>query len=167
RWGDRSVGGLRGHFRALARGQLTTGAVKALGGGAAAVAIAAALEGGAWGLAFSSGMAATDAIAHLLESGDHVVMGDDVYGGTYRLFAKVFDRAGIELTPVDMRHPGAVRKAVRKRTKLVWIESPTNPLLKVIDIAEMAGIARDTGEDEVLSFDMGGTTAKICFIAQG
>lgn len=105
----------------------------------------AALEGGAWGLAFSSGMAATDAIAHLLESGDHVVMGDDVYGGTYRLFAKVFSRAGIELTPVDMRDATLVRKAMRKRTKLVWIESPTNPLLKVIDIAEMAGIAREAG----------------------
>ena len=63
----------------------------------------AALEGGAWGLAFASGMAATDAIAHLLERGDHVVLADDVYGGTYRLFARVFDRAGIELTPVDMR----------------------------------------------------------------
>ncbi|HET8569877.1 MAG TPA: cystathionine gamma-synthase [Candidatus Limnocylindria bacterium] len=103
----------------------------------------AALEAGRWGLAFSSGMAATDAIAHLLSSGDHVVMGDDVYGGTYRLFARVFDRLGIELTAVDMREPSKVRRAIRKRTRLVWIESPTNPLLKVIDIAEVAGLARD------------------------
>ena len=105
----------------------------------------AALEGGAWGLAFSSGMAATDAVAHLLSSGDHVVMADDVYGGTYRLFAKVFDRAGITLTAVDMREPGDVRKAVTKRTKLVWIESPTNPTLKIVDIAAVSEIAHEAG----------------------
>ncbi len=102
----------------------------------------AALEGGAWGLAFASGMAATDAIAHLLSSGDHVVMGDDVYGGTYRLFSKVFARAGVTLTAVDMREPVNVKRALTKRTKLVWTESPTNPLLKVIDIAAVTEIAR-------------------------
>ena len=105
----------------------------------------AALEGGAWGLAFSSGMAASDAIAHLLESGDHVVMADDVYGGTYRLFAKVYARAGIELTPVDMRDARKVKRAVRKRTKLVWIESPSNPLLKVVDLAAVTAAAREAG----------------------
>jgi cystathionine beta-lyase/cystathionine gamma-synthase len=105
----------------------------------------AALEGGAWGLAFASGMAATDAVAHLLSSGDHVVMADDVYGGTYRLFARVFDRAGIELTAVDMRRPGEVRKAMRTRTKLVWIETPTNPLLKIVDVTAVARIAHDGG----------------------
>jgi cystathionine beta-lyase/cystathionine gamma-synthase len=105
----------------------------------------AALEGGAWGLAFASGMAATDAVAHLLSTGDHVVMGDDVYGGTYRLFARVFDRAGIELTAVDMRRAGEVRKAMRTRTKLVWIETPTNPLLKVVDVAAVAAIAHEGG----------------------
>ena len=102
----------------------------------------AALEHGKWGLAFASGMAATDAIAHLLSAGDHVVMGDDVYGGTYRLFARVFDRAGVTLTAVDMRDPANVRKAMRKKTKLVWIETPTNPLLKISDIAAIAEIAR-------------------------
>ena len=105
----------------------------------------AALEGGTFGLAFASGMAATDAVAHLLSSGDHVVMGDDVYGGTYRLFAKVFDRHGVSLTAVDMREPRNVRRALRKRTRLVWIETPTNPLLKVVDIAAIAGLARDAG----------------------
>ena len=105
----------------------------------------AALEGGAWGLAFSSGMAASDAIAHLLESGDHVVMADDVYGGTYRLFAKVYARAGIELTPVDMRDARKVKRAVRKRTKLVWIESPSNPLLKIVDLAAVTAAAREAG----------------------
>jgi cystathionine beta-lyase/cystathionine gamma-synthase len=102
----------------------------------------AALEDGAWGLAFASGMAATDAIAHLLSSGDHVVLGDDVYGGTYRLFARVFDRLGIGLTVVDMRDAANVRKALRKKTKLVWIETPTNPLMKILDIAAIAEIAR-------------------------
>jgi cystathionine gamma-synthase len=110
----------------------------------------AALEAGGWGLAFSSGMAATDAVAHLLASGDHVVMGDDVYGGTYRLFARVFDRLGIALTAVDMRDPRNVRRALRKRTRLVWIETPTNPLLKVADIAAIAAIARDGGAISVV-----------------
>ena len=102
----------------------------------------AALEGARWGLAFASGMAASDAVAHLLSKGDHVVMGDDVYGGTYRLFARVFDRAGLDLTAVDMRKLDAVRRAVRSRTKLVWIETPSNPLLKVLDIAALAEIAQ-------------------------
>ena len=102
----------------------------------------AALEGGSWGLAFASGMAATDAIAHLLSSGDHVVMGDDVYGGTYRLFSKVFSRVGVTVTAVDMREPAKVKRAMTKRTKLVWIESPTNPMLKVVDLAAVAAIAR-------------------------
>jgi cystathionine beta-lyase/cystathionine gamma-synthase len=101
----------------------------------------AALEGGRWGLAFASGMAAEDAIAHLLSSGDHVVMGDDVYGGTYRLFKRVFERVGIAMTAVDLRDHAAVRRALRRRTRLVWIESPTNPMLKVIDIAAIAEIA--------------------------
>jgi cystathionine beta-lyase/cystathionine gamma-synthase len=101
----------------------------------------AALEGGRWGLAFASGMAATDAIAHLLSNGDHVVMTDDVYGGTYRLFARVFDRLGVTLTAVDMRKPDSARRAMRPSTKLVWIETPSNPLLKVLDIAALAEIA--------------------------
>ena len=105
----------------------------------------AALEGGAWGLAFASGMAATDAIAHLLSAGDHVVMSDDVYGGTYRLFARVYDRAGIALSAVDMRDPANLRKAITRRTKLVWVETPTNPLLKVADVAAVTDIARKAG----------------------
>ncbi|HEV8468366.1 MAG TPA: cystathionine gamma-synthase, partial [Candidatus Limnocylindria bacterium] len=103
----------------------------------------ASLEGARWGLAFASGMAASDAVAHLLSKGDHVVMGDDVYGGTYRLFARVFDRAGITLTAVDMRKPDAVRRAMRSSTRLVWIETPSNPLLKVLDIAAIAEIAHE------------------------
>ena len=110
----------------------------------------AALEAGRWGLAFSSGMAASDAVAHLLSSGDHVVMGDDVYGGTYRLFARVFDRLGIALSAVDMRDPRNVKRALRKRTKLVWIETPTNPLLKIVDIAAVAALARDAGATSIV-----------------
>ena len=101
----------------------------------------ASLEGGRWGLAFASGMAASDAVAHLLERGDHVIMGDDVYGGTYRLFARVFDRAGIAFTAVDMRRVDSVRKAMRSSTRLVWIETPSNPLLKVLDIAAIVEVA--------------------------
>jgi len=102
----------------------------------------AALESGAWGLAFASGMAGEDAIAHLLNTGDHVVMGDDVYGGTYRLFKRIFERHGVAMTAVDMRDHPAVRRAIKRgKTKLLWIESPTNPMLKVIDIAAMAELA--------------------------
>jgi cystathionine beta-lyase/cystathionine gamma-synthase len=102
----------------------------------------AALESGAWGLAFASGMAAEDAIAHLLDTGDHVVMGDDVYGGTYRLFKRIFERHGVRMTAVDMRDHRAVRRAIiNRKTKLLWIESPTNPMLKVIDIGAMAELA--------------------------
>ncbi len=110
----------------------------------------AALESARWALAFASGMAATDAIGHLLRAGDHVVMGDDVYGGTHRLFARVFDGAGIALSAVDMRRPGEVRRALRRRTKLVWMESPTNPMLQVVDIAAVAGIARAAGAISVV-----------------
>ena len=102
----------------------------------------AALESGAWGLAFASGMAGEDAIAHLLNTGDHVVMGDDVYGGTYRLFKRIFERHGVAMTAVDMRDHRAVSRAIiKKKTKLLWIESPTNPMLKVIDIGAMAELA--------------------------
>ena len=101
----------------------------------------AALEDGRWALAFGSGMAATDAIAHLLKAGDHVVLGDDVYGGTYRLFVRVFEQLGIATTIVNMREHASVRKAIRKSTRLVWIESPTNPMLKVLDIRALSDIA--------------------------
>ena len=103
----------------------------------------AALEGGRWALAFASGMAASDAVAHLLSAGDHVVLADDVYGGTYRLFARVFDRAGVSVTPVDMTEPGNVRRAITPQTKLVWIETPSNPLLKIVDIKRVSRIAHE------------------------
>ena len=105
----------------------------------------AALEGGAHGLAFSSGLAATATILHTLRPGDHVLSGDDVYGGTFRLLDKVMKPLGVTYTMTDMRDPTKVRAAMRPSTKLVWMETPTNPMLKVFDIAMVAGIARDAG----------------------
>src|SRR2546428_3030666 len=102
----------------------------------------AALEGGRWGLAFASGMAATDAVAHLLSKGDHVVMTDDVYGGTYRLFAKLFERLGVSLTAVDMRKPEAGGRAVRARDQLAWVETPSQPPLKGRGVCALPESAR-------------------------
>jgi cystathionine gamma-lyase len=102
----------------------------------------AALEGGGHGLAFASGLAATDAVLHLLEAGDHVLASDDVYGGTFRIFDKVFRRHGLEFSYVDMSDARNVERGLRPNTRLVWIESPTNPMLKIVDLAEVARIAR-------------------------
>src|SRR5205814_8041801 len=110
----------------------------------------AALEGGPHGLAFASGLAATDAILHLLDAGDHVVHSDDVYGGTFRLFDKVFRRLGLSFTAVDMTKPGAVARAATERTRLVWVESPTNPMLKVVDLAAVAAEAKSVGAKTVV-----------------
>ncbi len=103
----------------------------------------AALEGGRYGFAFASGCAATTTILHMLSSGDHVVAGDDLYGGTYRIFERVMKQLGIDFTYVDPGKPEAFREAIRPSTKLVWIETPTNPLLKLCDIAAVAQICRD------------------------
>ena len=105
----------------------------------------AALEGGRHGLAFASGLAATDAILHALSAGDHVVYSDDVYGGTFRLFDKVFRRHGVEFTAVDMTDAASVERALRPSTRLIWIETPTNPMLKIVDLAAVAAVARARG----------------------
>jgi cystathionine gamma-lyase len=110
----------------------------------------AALEGAEHGLAFASGLAATDAILHLLEPGDHLLASDDVYGGTFRIFDKVFRRMGIEFSYVDMSDPANVEGGLRKNTKLLWIESPTNPMLKIVDLAALARIARGHGAKTVV-----------------
>lgn len=98
----------------------------------------ASLEEAEFGSAFSSGMAATAAVLNLLSSGDHAIVTDDLYGGTYRLFTKVLTRYGLEFTYVDMSDLAAVRAAIKPNTKLFWIETPTNPLLKLVDIAAIA-----------------------------
>jgi len=100
----------------------------------------AALEEARFGSAFASGMAATAAVLNLLSAGDHVVVGDDLYGGTYRLFTKVLSRYGLAFSFVDMSDLAAVRAAVVVNTKLFWIETPTNPLLKLVDIAAVSAL---------------------------
>ncbi|HET9551581.1 MAG TPA: cystathionine gamma-synthase [Anaeromyxobacteraceae bacterium] len=110
----------------------------------------AALEGAAQGLAFASGLAATDCILHLLEAGDHVLASDDVYGGTFRLFDKVYRRHGLEFSYVDMSDPANVARGLRKNTRLVWIESPTNPMLKLVDLSAVAALARAHGARTVV-----------------
>jgi len=102
----------------------------------------AALEGGAHGLAFSSGLGAMDCVLHQLAAGDHVVLSDDVYGGSFRLLDKVYKQLGIATTRVDMTDLAAVERAVTPRTRLIWLETPSNPMLKVIDIRGVAQIAR-------------------------
>jgi cystathionine gamma-synthase len=106
----------------------------------------AALEGGARGLAFASGMAAEDTLVRAVcAPGDHVVIPDDAYGGTYRLFANVLRRWGLDYAVAPIAEPDAVRAALTPRTRLVWVETPTNPLLGIADIGALAGIAHDHG----------------------
>ncbi|MDI3419592.1 cystathionine gamma-synthase [Streptomyces luteolus] len=106
----------------------------------------AALEGGRRGLAFASGLAAEDCLLRtLLVPGDHVVIPNDAYGGTFRLFAKVVARWGVEFSVADTSDPAAVRAAVTDRTKVIWVETPSNPLLGISDIAALAAVARSAG----------------------
>lgn len=105
----------------------------------------AAVEGGRHALAFASGMAAIDTVLRLLRPGDHVVSGDDVYGGTYRLFDKVLRPFGLDFSFVDTTDVTAVTAAMRPETKLVWLETPTNPRLRISDIAAIAKIAHAQG----------------------
>jgi cystathionine beta-lyase/cystathionine gamma-synthase len=105
--------------------------------------VVASLEQAQYGLAFASGMAAETAIMYLLAPGDHVVAGDDLYGGTFRLFDQVLEKYGLEFTYVDPSDPQRVTDAMRPTTKMVWIESPTNPLLRVVDIQAVASVAHE------------------------
>jgi cystathionine gamma-synthase len=106
----------------------------------------AALEGGRWGLTFASGLAAEDTLLRTVcKPGDHVVIPDDAYGGTFRLFAKVTERWGLGWTSAPVTDVDAVRAAMTDRTRIVWIETPTNPLLNIADIAALAQLAHDRG----------------------
>ena len=106
----------------------------------------AALEGGSRGFAFASGLAATSTVLELLDSGDHVIAMDDLYGGSYRLFERVRRRsAGLDFSFVDLCDLAAFEAAIGPKTKMVWIETPTNPMLKIVDIAAVAQIARKHG----------------------
>jgi cystathionine gamma-synthase len=106
----------------------------------------ASLEGGAFGRAFASGMAATDVLIRVTcRPGDHLIIPDDAYGGTFRLVDKVLPHWGIEHTTVNLADIGAVRAAIRPNTRLIWSETPTNPLLNISDIAALAGVAHEAG----------------------
>jgi cystathionine gamma-lyase len=102
----------------------------------------ASLEEAKFGLAFSSGMAAISVVLNLLKAGDHVISCDDLYGGTYRIFEKVYKDYGIEFSYVDLTSTGNLSRALKKNTKMVWIETPTNPLLKIIDLKKVSDFAR-------------------------
>ena len=132
------VGGLRGGFEYGRSGNPTRGALEAT---------IAALEGAIHGLAYASGLAATQNIFYLLEPGDRLLMSDDVYGGTWRLADKVWRRYGIETDAIDLRDLDAVAAAFAGETppRMVWIETPSNPLLKIVDIAAVARMAGEAG----------------------
>ncbi|MFI5153679.1 MAG: trans-sulfuration enzyme family protein, partial [Chitinophagales bacterium] len=102
----------------------------------------AAIENGQYGLCFSSGVAATDAVIKLLEPGNEVIAANDMYGGTYRLFSKVFEKFGIRFHYINMQDPGQITNHINQHTKLIWLETPTNPLMNVIDIESVSAIAR-------------------------
>ncbi|MFE9104005.1 cystathionine gamma-synthase [Actinomadura geliboluensis] len=131
------VGGLRGGYEYSRSANPTRTALEVC---------LAEIEGGARGLAFASGLAAEDALLRAVcRPGDHVIIPDDAYGGTYRLFAKVAEPWGVAFDPVPLGDIAAVRAAVRPETKIIWVETPTNPLLGIADIAALAAVAHDGG----------------------
>lgn len=106
----------------------------------------AALESGTDGFAFASGLAAAATVLEMLDSGDHIIAMDDLYGGTFRLFDKVRKRsAGLQFSFIDMTQPGAIEAAIQPNTKMIWVETPTNPMLKLVDLAEVARIGKARG----------------------
>jgi cystathionine gamma-lyase len=105
----------------------------------------AQIENGKYGLVFSSGVAATDAVLKLLQSGDEVIAANDMYGGTYRLFEKIFSKFGLKFHYVDMTNAANIQAKVNAKTKLIWTETPTNPLINITDIAAVATIAKASG----------------------
>ena len=111
----------------------------------------AALDSGKYGVAFSSGMAAVDSCLKLLKTGDHVICSDDVYGGTYRLFNQLLINYDLHFTYVDTSFPDKIEKAIRPETKMIWAETPTNPLLKITDLNAVAKIAKK--HDLIFSID--------------
>ncbi len=102
----------------------------------------AAIENGKFGLSFSSGMAATDAVIKLLNPGDEVIAANDMYGGTYRLFTKIFEKYGLKFHFVDMQDPNNIKRFINGNTKLIWTETPTNPMMNITDIAAVAAIGK-------------------------
>ena len=105
----------------------------------------AGLEKGARGLAFASGLAAIDAVLKLLKSGDEIIAVDDIYGGAFRLFEQVYKKFGIRITYVDASNPENIFNALNKNTRLIWLETPSNPTLKIADIKAIAAISKAAG----------------------
>ena len=105
----------------------------------------ASLESGKYGFAFASGCAATTTVMHLLTAGDHVIAMDDMYGGTFRLFDKVLRHHGLEFSYTDLTDVANVEKAIKPNTKMIWVETPTNPTLKLADIKKISAIAAAKG----------------------
>jgi cystathionine beta-lyase/cystathionine gamma-synthase len=105
----------------------------------------AEIENGKFGLVFGSGVAATDAVIKLLNPGDEIIAGSDLYGGTYRLFTKVFEKFGLKFIYVDTTNPENVKAAITANTKLIWLETPTNPLMNIADVKAIAAIAKNAG----------------------
>lgn len=137
------VGGLRGGYEYSRSANPTRTALEEC---------LSALEGGRRGLAFASGLAAEDTLLRTVcRPGDHMIVPDDAYGGSFRLFSKIFSRWGVECSPVSLHDPESVRAAIRENTRLVWCETPTNPLLGISDIAALAEIAH--GANALLAVD--------------
>lgn len=113
----------------------------------------AALEAGEFGLAFASGMAAIDTVLRLLSPGDHILAGNDVYGGTYRLFEQVLRQYGLDFSYIDTSDPAQVKAHLRPNTRMLWIETPSNPLLRVSDIHGLASIAHDHNKSTLVVVD--------------
>jgi cystathionine beta-lyase/cystathionine gamma-synthase len=103
----------------------------------------ASIENARFALSFSSGVAASDAVIRLLLPGDEVIAANDMYGGTFRLFSKIFEKTGIHFNYVDMQHTENIRSVINEKTKLIWTETPTNPLMNIVDLAAVASIARE------------------------
>lgn len=138
------VGGLRGGYEYSRTGNPTRTALETC---------LAELEAGQFGLAYASGLAATDNVLRLFAPGDHILAGNDVYGGTFRLFERVFRPYGLDFSYVDTTDLEQVQKNIRPNTRLIWLETPTNPLLRVSDIAAIAQITRQQNNPPLLAVD--------------
>ena len=113
----------------------------------------AAIENGTHGFAFSSGMAAIDCVLRTLNPGDEIIAGDDLYGGTYRMFTKLFQKYGLEFIFVDVNAVDNISKEITEKTKLVWLETPTNPLMKIADIEAICTLVKDINSDILIAVD--------------
>ena len=113
----------------------------------------AALENGRFALCFSSGMGATDAVIKLLGPGDEVITSNDLYGGSYRMFRRVFEKYGIKFHFLDLTDANNVNSVLNERTKLFWLETPTNPLMNIVDIKALSSIAKQNGRNALVAVD--------------